>query len=248
MQCVPDYGAIVRMDYFYVKPEDVTSHSLILRDDESKHLVRVMRKTIGDRIFVADGNGMMYEAVLTAIGSTETHCSIAAMHRKYHEPLTDATLAVSLVKNPARFDFLVEKTTELGVHAILPISCEHTIAQGEKRTRLEKIALAAMKQCGRCWLPRVQPLQSFTSVVENAAHYSMKFILHEKIPSSRSITAELKSHDDMHSVLLIVGPEGGFSEKEISLATQAGFKSVSLGARRLRTETAAVVAVSQALL
>jgi 16S rRNA (uracil1498-N3)-methyltransferase len=207
-----------------------------------------MRKTIGDRIFVADGNGMMYEAVLAEIGSAETRCSIAAMHRKYNEPLIDITLAASLMKNPARFDFLMEKTTELGVHAILPISCERTIVHSEKRGRLEKIGLASMKQCGRCWLPRVQSLQPFVSVIENSSHYSMKFILHEKTTSLLSIATELKSHDDVHSVLLVVGPEGGFTEEEISLAVQAGFKSISLGVRRLRTETAALVAVSQALL
>jgi 16S rRNA (uracil1498-N3)-methyltransferase len=236
------------MDYFYVKMEDVTNHGLILRGDESKHLVRVLRKTIGDRIFVTDGNGMMYEAVIADIGSMETRCSISAMHRKYNEPSIDITLAVSLLKNPARFDTLVEKTTELGVHTILPISCERTISHNEKHDRLEKIALSAMKQCGRCWLPRIQPQQEFKLLVDNSLHYQVKFILHEKIDSSQTIISEIKSHEDVHSLLLVVGPEGGFTEGEITQASQAGFKSVSLGARRLRTETAAIVAVSQALM
>ena len=116
------------MDYFYVKIEDVTSHGLTLRGDESKHLIRVLRKNIGDRIFVTDGNEMMYEAVIAEIGKTDTHCTIAAIHHKYNEPSIDVTLAVSLLKNPARFDYLVEKTTELGVRTILPVSCERTIS------------------------------------------------------------------------------------------------------------------------
>ena len=235
------------MDYFYVKLEDVTSHGLTLRGDESKHLVRVLRKNIGDRIFATDGNEMMYEAVIVDIGKTDTHCTIAAMHRKYNEPSVDLTLAVSLIKNPARFEYVVEKTTELGVRTILPISCERTISHNEKRERLEKIALSAMKQCGRSWLPRIQPLQSLKSLIDNSLHYQLKFILHEKTDSLRTITSELKLHEDIHSLLIVVGPEGGFTEEETDCAVHAGFKSISLGTRRLRTETAAVAAISHVL-
>ena len=235
------------MDYFYVKLEDVTSHELTLRGDESKHLVRVLRKNIGDTIFVTDGNEMMYQAVIAEIGKTDTRCTIAAIHRKYNEPSIDATLAVSLLKNPARFDYLVEKTTELGVRTILPISCERTISHNEKHERLEKIALSAMKQCGRSWLPRIQPLQSFRSLIDNSSHYQLKFILHEKTDFSHSIASELILHDDLHSLLVVVGPEGGFTEEETAYASHAGFKSISLGTRRLRTETAAVVVVSHVL-
>jgi 16S rRNA (uracil1498-N3)-methyltransferase len=235
------------MDYFYVKLEDVTSHELTLRGDESKHLTRVLRKNIGDRIFVTDGNEMMYQAVIAGIGKSDTRCTITAMHRKYNEPSVEVTLAVSLLKNPARFDYIVEKTTELGVRTILPISCERTISHNEKHERLEKIALSAMKQCGRSWLPRIQPLQSFKSFIDNSSHYQLKFILHEKTDSSRSIASELKLHDDLHSLVIAVGPEGGFTDEETTCATQAGFKSISLGTRRLRTETAAVVSVSHVL-
>jgi 16S rRNA (uracil1498-N3)-methyltransferase len=235
------------MDYFYVKLEDVTSHGLTLRGDESKHLIRVLRKNLGDRIFVTDGNEMMYEAVIAEIGNTYTRCTIAAMHRKYNEPSMDVTIAVSLLKNPARFDYLVEKTTELGVRTILPISCERTITRNEKHERLEKIALSAMKQCGRSWLPQIQPLQNYQSLIDNSFHYQLKFILHEKIDSSHAIISELNLHKDIHSLLIVVGPEGGFTEAEIANAVHAGFQSISLGTRRLRTETAAIVAVSHAL-
>ena len=232
------------MDYFYVKPEDVTSHGLTLRGDESKHLVRVLRKNVGDRIFVTDGNELMYEAIIARIGKADTHCTIAAMHRKYNEPTNEVALAVSLLKNPARFDYLVEKTTELGVRTILPISCEHTISHSEKHERLEKIALSAMKQCGRSWFPRIQPLQTIQAVIDNSQHYQLKFILHEKIDPFHSAASELKFHDNVHTLLIVVGPEGGFSDAELTLAVQSGFKAISLGTRRLRTETAAVVAVS----
>jgi RNA methyltransferase, RsmE family len=235
------------MDYFYVNQEDISSHGLILRGDESKHLVRVMRKNIGDRIFVTDGNDTMYEAVIVGYGKTDARCDIAAMHRKYHEPSLDVTLAVSLLKNPARFDYLVEKATELGVRTIIPLLSERTIPQHEKHDRLEKIALAAMKQCGRSWLPRIQPLQKYELVVGNSSHWPLKFIPHEKTDSLQTISSELKNHDDVHSVLITIGPEGGFSEDEVALAEHNGFKLISLGSRRLRTETAAVVTMAELL-
>jgi len=235
------------MDYFYVKLEDVTSHGITLRGDESKHLIRVLRKNIGDRIFVTDGNEMMYEVVIADIGKTDTHCTIAAIHRKYNEPSIDVTLAVSLLKNPARIDYLVEKTTELGVRSIIPISCERTLSNHEKHGRWEKVALSAMKQCGRSWLPRIQPLQKFNSFIENSSHDQLKFIFHEKTDPSRTIASELKLYKDIHSLLIVVGPEGGFTGEEITCAEHAGFKSISLGTRRLRAETAAVVAVSHVL-
>jgi 16S rRNA (uracil1498-N3)-methyltransferase len=169
------------------------------------------------------------------------------MHRKYHEPSLDVTLAVSLLKNPARFDYLVEKATELGVRTIIPLLNERTIPQHEKHDRFEKIALAAMKQCGRSWLPRIQPLQKYETVVSNSSHWPLKFIPHEKTDSLQSISSEMKNHDDAHSVLITIGPEGGFSEEEVALAEHNGFKLISLGSRRLRTETAAVVAMAELL-
>jgi 16S rRNA (uracil1498-N3)-methyltransferase len=104
-----------------------------------------------------------------------------------------------------------------------------------------------MKQCGRSWLPRIQPLQKFKSFIENSSHYQLKFIFHEKTDSSRTIASELKLYKDIHSLLIVVGPEGGFTGEEITCAEHAGFKSISLGTRRLRAETAAVVAVSHVL-
>jgi 16S rRNA (uracil1498-N3)-methyltransferase len=235
------------MDYFYVKHEDIGSHGLILRGDESKHLVCVMRKNIGDRIFVTDGNDTMYEAVVVEYGKTDVRCDIAAMHRKYNESSLDVTLAVSLLKNPARFDYLVEKATELGVRTIIPLLSERTIPQHEKHDRLEKIALAAMKQCGRSWLPRIQSLQKYELVVGSSSHWQLKFIPHEKTDSLQTISSELKLHDDVHSVLIIIGPEGGFSDDEVAFAEHNGFKLISLGSRRLRTETAALVTMAELL-
>ncbi len=232
------------MDYFFVDQKDISSHGLILRGDESKHLARVMRKSIGDRIFATDGNDTMYEAIIAEIGTKDVRCDVSAIHRKYNESPLDVTLAAAILKNPARFDYLVEKATELGVRTIIPLLSERTVAQREKHDRLEKIALAAVKQCGRSWLPRIQPLQEYEALVNNSSHWPMKYIPHEKADALQTIPSELRHHDDIHSVIVIIGPEGGFSDREIELAGQNGFKLISLGPRRLRTETAVVVTLA----
>jgi 16S rRNA (uracil1498-N3)-methyltransferase len=235
------------MEYFFVEQKDVHGHELVLREDESRHLIRVLRKSVGDRIFATDGNDEMYEAIVKEIGKNDVRCDIAAMHRKYHEPSVDVTLAVSNLKNPARLEYLIEKATELGIRTLIPLHCERTIARGNKQDRLQKIALAAMKQCGRSWLPRIQPLQQFQTLVNNSAQWPLRIIPYEKTSSDQTLKKELNRHAEIHSALVVIGPEGGFSDSEMSLALSEGFRQVTLGSRRLRTETAALVVLTQLL-
>jgi 16S rRNA (uracil1498-N3)-methyltransferase len=154
------------------------------------------------------------------------------------------TLAVSLLRNPARFDVLVEKATELGVRTIIPMICARTVPRSEKHNRLEKIALSAMKQCGRSWLPRIQPLTAFESMLDRAGGYALRLIPHEKTEQSQFIGSVLQHHPDALSALIVIGPEGGFSEEEMRLANEKGLVPISLGPRRLRAETAAISALS----
>ncbi|HTY36030.1 MAG TPA: RsmE family RNA methyltransferase [Bacteroidota bacterium] len=235
------------MEYFYVDQGDINGHTLVLRGEESKHLVRVMRKTIGDRLFVTDGNDAMYEAAVAEIGKDSTVCVIQALHRKFNEPQIEVTLAVSLLKNPARFDFLIEKATELGVRTIMPLRCERTISRHEKYDRWKHLALAAMKQCGRSWLPRIQPLHEYKKLIESSSHWQLKLMPHEKTDAQQTIGPWNKHRDEAHAVLVTIGPEGGFTDEEVHLAAQSGFKQISLGTRRLRTETAALAALAQLL-
>jgi 16S rRNA (uracil1498-N3)-methyltransferase len=234
------------MDYFYVQPDQIIGNAVVIQGEESKHLARVLRKNVGELIFVTDGNDRMYEAVISEIGKTETRCTVKAIHSKYHEPAVDVTLAVSLLKNPARFDFLVEKATELGVRHIIPLKCERTISSHEKHDRLEKLAIAAMKQCGRSWLPRIAPLMPLDELFSSSSQ-DLKFLPHEKSDPMQSITSTFHRYPACKTVLIVVGPEGGFSEEEVQQALGAGFLPVSLGVRRLRAETAAIVAASQVI-
>jgi len=232
------------MDFFYVEPQNVHGKTLVLTDEEFKHLSRVLRKKTGDHIRVTDGDDNMYEAVILSLDRSQAECEIVATKLRMNEPKNDVTLAVSLLKNPARIDFLVEKATELGVRNIVPLLCERTIPKHEKHSRLEKIALAAMKQSGRSYLPKVFMLTSFDTLVNHSTDYSLRLIPHEKTEQSQFVGSVLQHHKKMQSVLLVVGPEGGFTEQELELAAENRFIPISLGPRRLRSETAAISALS----
>ncbi|MBI3586480.1 MAG: 16S rRNA (uracil(1498)-N(3))-methyltransferase [Ignavibacteriales bacterium] len=235
------------MDYFFVDPKDVHGQILIIRGDEYKHLSRVLRKKTGDHIVATDGNDNCYEVVIQSFDRAGAECEILDVKQMVNEPKIDVTLAVSLLKNPARLDFLVEKATELGVRTIVPMNCERTIPKHEKHTRLEKIALAAMKQCSRSYLPKISVLTNFDALVTHADEYDLRLIPHEKTEQSQFIGAVLRHHPKAKSILIMIGPEGGFSDEELAEASNNRFIPISLGPRRLRSETAGISAIGWAV-
>jgi 16S rRNA (uracil1498-N3)-methyltransferase len=232
------------MDYFYVDPKDIHGNIALIRGEEFRHLSRVVRKKEGEYVILVDGADTAYEAVIRVIDRIHVECEILSTHHRANEPRIDITLAVSLLRNPARFDVLVEKATELGVRSIVPLHCERTVPRTEKHSRLEKIALSAMKQCGRSFLPRIAPLTDFEVLLGGSLEYSLRLIPHEKTEQSQFIGSVLQHHSDLKSVLIVVGPEGGFTDHEVALSGAKGFIPISLGPRRLRAETAAISAVS----
>ena len=232
------------MDYFFVDPKDVHDRVALVRGDELKHLSRVLRKKEGEHVVLLDGEDHAFEAVIRMIDATHAECEVLDVKHRVNEPKIDVALAVSLLRNPARFDFLVEKVTELGVRTIVPLLCERTIPRSEKHTRIEKIALSAMKQCGRSYLPKTQLLTSLASLLDHADDYDLRLIPHEKTEQSHFIGSVLQHHPQINCALIVIGPEGGFSEQEMQLASEKGLVPISLGPRRLRAETAAISAVS----
>jgi 16S rRNA (uracil1498-N3)-methyltransferase len=235
------------MDYFFVHEQDLHGRWLELRGDEYKHLARVLRKKPGEHIMVTDGNDRMYEAIIRSVDSTVARCEIVDVKHRQNEPKIDVTVAISLLKNPGRFDVFVEKATEFGVRAIIPLRCERTIPEHEKHSRLEKIAFAAMKQCGRSYLPRIGLLTPFETLVQHSPEYDLRLIPHERTEQSQFIGAVLQHHPTAKRILIAVGPEGGFTEAEIELAVANGFVPISLGPRRLRSESAAISAIAWAV-
>jgi 16S rRNA (uracil1498-N3)-methyltransferase len=230
------------MDSFYTPTHNVSSGFLVIDGDEFAHLTHVMRKKEGDRIRVADGAGNAYDVRIEEIMKRSARCTIVQHHHRLHEPEVDVTLAVALLKNGSKFDFLVEKCTELGVKTIIPLRTERTIPQQARTDRWQKLALAAMKQSMRCLLPTVHDVQAFSAFLSSTPPSSLKIIPHEHIESP--LITEVVRTREHQRVTVCIGPEGGFSDDEIAQARSAGFQPVTLGPRRLRTETAAVVSVA----
>jgi 16S rRNA (uracil1498-N3)-methyltransferase len=229
------------MESFYAPPERVTPPIITIEGEEHHHLVHVMRARQGDHVRVVDGKGTAYDAVVDRIAQHAAVCSIFASHPLQYEPSRILTLAVGILKNSSRFDYLVEKGVELGVRTIVPLLTERSVPKSARVTRWQKIAFAAMKQCGRCILPVISAATPFDDFILSVSPDTEKLIPHERADAGALRVIG-------RNVSVCIGPEGGFSDGEIDRATAAGFRPVSLGPRRLRTETAAVVAAAIVLL
>jgi 16S rRNA (uracil1498-N3)-methyltransferase len=234
------------IDYFYSPPENFSRHAVLIEDEEYAHLVHVMRKKEGDEIRVVDGRGTAYDVRLGPLKKHTVSAEILSVHRNHHEPSRHVTLAVGILKNPSKFDFLVEKATELGVRQIVPLMTHRTIPGHAKTERWQKLALAAMKQSGRSYLPVVRKLMTVDELLSQRDQFDLHLVAHEQeegAPALEKLLAKKSS-----SILLMVGPEGGFDDQEVERCLRAGFHHVYLGERRLRTETAAIVATGLFLL
>ncbi|MBN2414270.1 16S rRNA (uracil(1498)-N(3))-methyltransferase [bacterium] len=233
---------------FYVKPEDVEGDSLRFPPDEARHIARVLRKNSGDLVMAVDGKGTVYEAELTTVSPSGVAARVLQRRRRTGEPSAEIMLAQALIKGD-RFDWVVEKTVELGIHGIIPVVSRYVqpAARSGKTNRRQRIALAAMKQCGRCMLPTVHEPRDFRRAVSMGAGCDLRLIAHAG-PDSLSVAAAVtREYRGMPRILMLVGPEGGFSEEELAEALEQGFTPVTLGPRRLRAETAAVTMTVQVL-
>ncbi len=230
------------MDYFFCPPERITATSLTIEGEEFAHLVHVMRAKEGDEIRVVDGAGNAYDVRLGEISKKMVRAAIQHVEHHHHEPDVELTLAVGVLKNPSKFDFIVEKATELGVRTIIPFTSERTIPHHAKSDRWQKLALAAMKQSGRSYLPLIRELCTLKEVLGESASYELKYIAHERLAGPSP--AVVRGPGDKRTCIVLVGPEGGFSEEEFRTATELGYEQIYLGERRLRTETASIVICS----
>ena len=232
------------MEYFYVPPGSVTPPTLTIEGPEFTHMTHVMRMREGDAIRAVDGNGNSYDALITSITRDSASCSITARAQGLHEPARALTLGAGMLKNPSRFDYLVEKATEIGVVQIVPLLTERTVPRHARTDRWQKLCVAAMKQSGRSVLPRVLEPLTFKEFISSCEPRAVKYIPHEQA----DIPLDTSRIPGDGPAVVCIGPEGGFSDEEAAGAQEAGFQPVSLGTRRLRTETAALVACTLVLL
>lgn len=231
------------MEYYYTPRSYVSGTSLSIVDDEAKHLARVLRKKAGEDIFVTDGEGNLYKTKITNIAKELIDCSIIEKFYGLNEPETKITLYQSLLKNPDRFEFVIEKAVELGVYSIQPVVTENVINKTtNKADRWQSIALAAMKQSQRCVLPKIHEPINFAEALSSITSGD-KLIAHEKAVSEPFTGIGISGKE----VNLFIGPEGGFNDEEITAALDKGFITLNLGPRKYRSETAAIVAAAAIL-
>ena len=233
-------------EIFYTEPENILQQSLEIKGEELKHLVRVMRKTERDVIEVVDGQGNLFTVVISKIARQSAHCDIQKRARFIGEPNFQLTLAQAIPRGN-RFDWVVEKGTEIGVSTFIPLLCENSIVEdtSSRRSRWKKIAIAAMKQSARSVLPQITPAQTIRDVVRNTGLLKTGLIA-EGGAGAKSLSPLLQEIQQksgrFKSAIILIGPEGGFSDKEIEFALENGYHRFSLGPRRLRSETAGIIA------
>lgn len=239
------------MEFSYVPPDCIRGNSAYITDkDEQHHLARALRKKPGDAVQFVDGEGWIYEGVLVRM-KPEIEVEIRDRRRDSETESPEVTLAPALLKGP-RLDTVVEKATELGVAAILPMRSARTVAggdgpSGQRLDRWRRIALSAMKQSLRARLPRIEPVTDLEDVVGSASSYDLALIAWEEEEERRpGLASGLASGLDAKArrVLLMIGPEGGFAGGEIAMAREAGMVTVSLGRSRLRSDTAAIAGLA----
>lgn len=230
--------------YFYVPDAAVSSE---LPPDEAVHAVRVLRLQAGDEVFLMDGEGSFYRAEVTL--STNKKCMYRILETLPQKKTWNGNihLAIAPTKMMERMEWLVEKATEIGFDEITFLSCRFSERREVKVPRIEKIVISAVKQSRKGWKPRVGEIQSFSDFVTNENRPGIKCIAHcyEEIPTSDffDLLADENPSDD---VTILIGPEGDFSIDEVNLALRHGYRSISLGKSRLRTETAGLMAVAMA--
>ena len=235
------------MARFFLPKERIQDQRGTIVGEELAHLRKVLRLGPGDRLTVFDDTGREHEAVIRSFTADRGDIDILRSYRPERESSLQITLALALTKGE-KTDFVVEKATELGVQTLVPFISSYTVPKLndrkiETRTeRWQRIALSAAKQCGRTLVPKILTLCEFRELVRQPWADTLKLLCWEK--EGLTLKQVYEADPDARGILLVIGPEGGFSSEEADQAQQAGFRSVHLGLRILRSETAALAALS----
>lgn len=229
------------LSYFFV--EQLNDQSIQLDEDTSKHMIGVLRMQKGEKVLLTDGKGR--KATAEIVDDNRKRCVVNVLSlQQEKETIPNVTIAISIVKNASRFEWFLEKATEIGVSEIIPLLCERTEKEKFRHERMQGILISAMLQSQQTRLPLLQQPTPFAEVVKTALQ-KQKFIAHclpEKKVQLREAYSPLTIH---HSpCLILIGPEGDFTPSEIALALEQSFMPVALGETRLRTETAGIVAAT----
>ena len=224
------------MQLFYVP--NISGSEIILDETESKHAIRVLRLQKGNRVQVVDGKGGFYETQITDANPKKCRLSIVNSILEFGKRNFNLHIAIAPTKNIDRFEWFLEKATEIGIDEITPLLTSHSERKTVNPERLEKILVSAMKQSLKAYLPKLNELTSFKELIINNKSENKFIAWCDEIQKTHLKNLATKRNN----TLILIGPEGDFSSDEVKLAIENGFKVVSLGESRLRTETAGIVA------
>lgn len=224
---------------FYTHNTASQNELLSLEEDSSRHIVQVLRMKAGEQLQLTDGLGSLLTAEIVSGHKKATQVRVLS-GIKQPPPAPSVCIALSLIKNVSRFEWFLEKATEIGVSEIIPLICERTEKQHFRADRMKNILVSALLQSRQVWLPRLHEPLGFRKAVEQLAS-QQKLIAHCLEDQKESLREHARRQAD---TLILIGPEGDFTKEEIDLSLRHGYQPVSLGSTRLRTETAGMVAAA----
>jgi len=225
------------MQLFYNININETTENFSFDKEESKHIIKVLRKKDTDILYVTNGLGLLFKTEITLASDSKCTVKIISFEKsapsKYH-----LHLAVAPTKMNDRFEWFLEKATEIGIHEITPIICDRSERKIINNERFDKIILTAMKQCNQLYLPKLNSAMTFKEFVK-LKNEGLQLVAHCEETDKKTLKSVLVANEN---ITILIGPEGDFTEKEIEAALENNYIPVSLGNTRLRTETAAIVA------
>jgi len=233
----------MQLPFFYINPFDPSQQSITLDEDTSRHVIQVLRMKTGEQLRLTDGKGYLLTCRITA--EHKKHCEVERLSlEKIPAPVPSTTIAISLLKNANRFEWFLEKATELGIHRIIPIVAERTEKEKFRHDRMQTICTSAMLQSQQCWLPELSQPVAYSDLFKQPEilEANHRFIAHCIETDKQQLVRQ--SLPLAASRYILIGPEGDFTPAEIALALEHTFIPVALGDTRLRTETAGVVAAT----
>ena len=224
------------MHVFYTP--DIASDIYSLNEEESKHCSKVLRLNLGDTVHLIDGRGGLYEAEITGIGKKNVQLKVTKHQKEFGKRNHHLHIAIAPTKNMDRLEWFLEKATEIGIDEITPIICDRSERKIVKEERLEKVITSAVKQSLTAYHPKLNPTISFADFMKQS-NDAQKLMAHCMDGEKLYVNQLVQKHQ---SYLILIGPEGDFTPAELNIALQNGYKAVTLGNTRLRTETAALAA------
>ena len=228
--------------FFYIPNYTGEQEEFVLTEENSRHIVQVLRMKPGERLFLTDGKGHLL--TVSVLDDHKKKCRVRVESIAQHpRPENKVIVAISLLKNASRFEWFLEKAMEIGVTGIFPLLCERTEKQHFRRDRMQSILVSGLLQSRQTWLPDLSEPQPFDKfIVSGAVASERKYIAHCMEEQRLSLADEVcNGKQQGGSSLILIGPEGDFTKEEIGEALQLGFLPVTLGETRLRTETAGIV-------